>query len=217
MTEYSADFKDLVVAYPPEKIKNNLSYIVSKQGFQQFHVTETTKYAHVTFFFNGGIEEPNMGEDRKLIDSIDVQDYSEYPEMRAKEITAEAIKAINSGEYEFVLINLSNPDMIGHTGNLNAAIKAIEICDKCAYEIAMATLRKGGDCIITADHGNAEEMVDASGNVLTSHTLNQVPLWLVSEKHKAVKLTEGALCNVAPTVLKLLDIEIPDFMEKPLF
>ncbi len=217
MTEYSADFKGLIVAYPPEKIKNNLSYIISKQGFQQFHVTETTKYAHVTFFFNGGIEEPNMGEDRKLIDSINVQDYSEYPEMRAKEITAEAIKAINSGEYEFVLINLSNPDMIGHTGNLNAAVKAIEICDKCAYEIAMATLRKGGDCIITADHGNAEEMVDASGNVLTSHTLNQVPLWLVSEKHKAVKLTDGALCNVAPTVLKLLEIEIPDFMEKPLF
>lgn len=217
MTEYSADYSGLLVAYPPEKITNNLSNIISQNGLKQFHISETTKYAHVTFFFNGGIEKANDNETRKLIDSIDVQDFSVVPQMRAEEITKEVVKAVESNQYDFVLVNLSNPDMIGHTGNLNSAIKAIEICDKCAYEIAMATLKVGGSCIITADHGNAEEMIDNMGNILTQHTTNPVPLWLVSEKHKNQKLTTGKLCNVAPTVLKLLGIKIPNFMEKPLF
>ena len=217
MTEYSADFTGVLVAYPPEKIENNLSNIISKNGLKQFHVSETTKYAHVTFFFNGGIEKPNKEETRKLVDSIDVQDFSSVPNMRAFEITDEVIKAIESKEYDFVLVNLSNPDMIGHTGNLESAIKAIETCDKCAYEIAMATLKAGGHCIITADHGNAEEMIDENGNVLTQHTTNPVPLWLVSDKLKHVTLSTGKLCNVAPTILKLLKLNIPDFMEKPLF
>lgn len=217
MTEYSSDLKNLLVAYPPEKIENNLSHIISLNGYKQFHVSETTKYAHVTFFFNGGIEKANVGEIRKLIDSVDVQDFSVVPQMRAKEITDEVIKAIKSKEYEFILVNISNPDMIGHTGNLNAAIEAIKICDECAYEIAIESLKAGGDCIITADHGNAEEMIDENGNVLTQHTTNVVPLWLVSNSYKNVKLMQGKLCNVAPTVLKLLNIKIPEFMENPLF
>ena len=137
--------------------------------------------------------------------------------MRAYEITEEVVNAINSKNYDFILVNISNPDMIGHTGNLEAAVKAIKTCDECAYKIAMACLNAGGDCIITADHGNAEEMIDKNGNVLTQHTTNPVPLWLVSNKHKNVKLKTGKLANVAPTVLKLLNINIPDFMEKPLF
>lgn len=217
MTEYSSDFTGVLVAYPPEVIVNNLSHLISVAGKRQFHVSETTKYAHVTFFFNGGIEKANDGEDRKLIDSIDVQDFSSVPQMRAKEITDEVVNAVESGKYDFVLVNLSNPDMIGHTGNLDSAIKAVELCDQCAYRIAMATLKMGGDCIITADHGNCEEMIDEKGNVLTQHTTNPVPLWLVSEKHKNEHLMSGKLCNVAPTVLKLLGLNIPDYMEKPLF
>lgn len=217
MTEYSSDFTNVLVAYPPEKIENNLSNIISKNGLKQFHTSETTKYAHVTFFFNGGIEQPNVNEDRKLIDSIDVKDFSSVPQMRAKEITNEVVLAINSGKYDFILVNLSNPDMIGHTGNLESAIEAIKVCDECAYEIAQTTLKTGGDCIITADHGNAEEMLDENNNVLTQHTTNPVPLWLVSNKYKNVKLKNGKLCNVAPTVLKLLNIKVPEFMEKPLF
>ena len=138
--------------------------------------------------------------------------------MKAGEITQEAVKAIESGEYGFVLVNLSNPDMVGHTGDMEATKQAIEEVDKCAKIIAEATLKAGGHCVITADHGNAEEMVDEKGAVVTSHTTNPVPLWLVSEEYKNVKLVDGGkLANVAPTVLKLLDIEIPKNMLEPLF
>ena len=217
MTEYSKDFKDVLIAYPPENVTNNLSSIISEHGLKQFHTSETTKYAHVTFFFNGGIEKAYKGEDRKLIDSVDVKNFSDYPNMRAYEITEEVVKAIRSKKYDFILVNISNPDMIGHTGNLDAAIKAIKAVDECAYRIAEETLKVGGDCVITADHGNCEEMIDDKGNVLTQHTTNPVPLWLVSDRYRDVKLKEGKLANVAPTVLKLLNIEVPPYMEEPLF
>lgn len=217
MTEYNADFKGVLVAYPPEKIEDNLSAIISKAGLKQFHTSETTKYAHVTFFFNGGIETPNVGEDRKLIESENVQDFSQTPKMKAYEITDEVLRAICSKKYDFILVNLSNPDMLGHTGNLEATKQTIEVVDKCAYAIALATLTAGGHCIITADHGNCEEMLDKNGNVLTSHTTNPVPLWLVSEKHKHAKLKKGQLSNVAPTILKLLDLPIPNIMDMSLF
>lgn len=217
MTEYSSDFKGVLVAYPPEIIEDNLSSILSKNGLKQFHTSETTKYAHVTFFFNGGIEKAYKGEDRKLIDSVNVKDFSEYPNMRAYEITDAVVDAIKSKKYDFILVNISNPDMIGHTGNLEAAISAIKAVDECAYKIAMESLKAGGDLIITADHGNCEEMLDKDGNVLTQHTTNPVPLWLVSNKYKDVKLKEGKLANIAPTILKLLNLEIPNNMEEPLF
>lgn len=218
MTQYSEDFKAILVAYPPEKVTDNLACILSKHGKTQFHTSETTKYAHVTFFFNGGIEEPYKGETRKLIDTIDVQDFSEYPEMRAKEITREVVNAVDSKKYDFVLVNLSNPDMIGHTGNLEAVKECIKVVDKCAYDIAKACLKAGGDCIITADHGNAEEMILDDGKISTKHSTNPVPLWLVSERYKNVKLISGGkLANIAPTVLKMLDINIPNNMENPLF
>lgn len=217
MTEYSADFENVLIAFPPETIKDNLSAIISQHGLKQFHTSETTKYAHVTFFFNGGIEKANPGEDRKLIESYNVQDYSVVPDMRAPEITDAVIKAIKSKKYDFVLVNISNPDMLGHTGNLEQTIKSIETTDKCAQKMVEATLEVGGEIIITADHGNCEEMLDNGGNVLTQHTTNPVPLWLVSERYKNVKLSKGKLANVAPTVLKLLGIDIPKTMEKPLF
>lgn len=219
MTEYNAEFKDVLIAYPPEKIGDNLSAIVSNAGLKQFHTSETTKYAHVTFFFNGGIEKPYKNEDRKLIESENVQDFSQTPKMKAYEITDEVIRAIVSQKYDFILVNLSNPDMLGHTGNLEATKKTIEVVDKCAYAIALACLTAGGHCIITADHGNCEEMLDKKGNIITSHTTNPVPLWLISEKYKNVKLSKGKLCNVAPTILKIMGLEkdIPESMSTPLF
>lgn len=218
MEEYSAEFKKLNVIYPPETIEDNLSAIISKNGLKQFHIAETTKYAHVTFFFNGGIEKPYEGEDRKLIESIDTQDFSYYPKMRAIEITEATLDAIASAKYDFVLVNYSNPDMIGHTGNFEATKQAIACVEKQAYALALATLMAGGDCIITADHGNAEYMIDKNGKKITSHTTNPVPVILVSERYKKVRLKRGcSIANIAPTVLKLLNLEIPSTMKKPLF
>lgn len=218
MELYSEEFKNLNVIFPPEKIEDNLSAIISKNGLKQFHIAETTKYAHVTFFFNGGIEEPYKGEDRKLIESIDTQDFSYYPKMKAIEIAEETLEAIASAKYDFILVNFSNPDMIGHTGNFEATKEAIKCVEKCAYSLALATLMAGGDCIITADHGNAEDMIDKKGNKVTSHTTNPVPLYFVSDKYKKVHLKKNkSIANIAPTVLKLLGLDIPDTMQKPLF
>lgn len=218
MEEYSSDFNKLNVIYPPIEVKDNLAAILSKHNLKQFHIAETTKYAHVTFFFNGGIEKPYKGEERKLIESIDTQDFSYYPKMRAIEITENTLDAIASGEYDFILVNYSNPDMIGHTGNFEATKQAITCVEKQAYALALATLMAGGDCIITADHGNAEEMIDKNGNKITSHTTNPVPVILVSEKFKKVKLKKNkTIASIAPTILKLLDIDIPENMQQPLF
>lgn len=218
MELYHESFKSLNVIYPPEVIEDNLSAIISKHGLKQFHIAETTKYAHVTFFFNGTIEKPYKNEERKLIESINTKDFSYYPKMRAIEITEAGLDAIASAKYDFILVNYSNPDMIGHTGNFESAKEAIKCVEKQAYALALATIMAGGDCIITADHGNAELMFDKNGNKITSHTTNPVPLFLASEKHKNVKLAKKcSIASVAPTVLKLLGIEIPSNMEKPLF
>lgn len=218
MELYHESFKSLNVIYPPEVVEDNLSAIISKYGLKQFHIAETTKYAHVTFFFNGTIEKPYKNEERKLIESINTKDFSYYPKMRAIEITEATLDAIASAKYDFILVNYSNPDMIGHTGNFESAKEAIKCVEKQAYALALATIMAGGDCIITADHGNAELMFDKNGNKITSHTTNPVPLFLASEKHKNVKLAKKcSIASVAPTVLKLLGIEIPSNMEKPLF
>ena len=218
MEEYSDKLTHLNTLFPPTIVEDNLSRIISDNNMKQFHIAETTKYAHVTFFFNGGIEQANVNEDRKLIDSIDTPDFSYYPKMRAIEITQEMLDAIASNKYDFLLVNYSNPDMIGHTGNFNASVEAIQCVEKQAYAVALATLMAGGECIITADHGNAEEVMDKNGNKMTAHTTNPVPFILVSDKNKNVKLNKkGSLANIAPTVLKLLGIEIPSNMEKPLF
>lgn len=218
MEEYAKEFSSLNVIYPPVKIDDNLSALIAKSGKKQFHIAETTKYAHVTFFFNGGNETPYQNEERVLIDSIDTQDFSYYPKMRAIEITEKTLDAIASAEYDFILVNYSNPDMIGHTGNFEATKDAIKCVDKQAYALALATLMAGGDCIITADHGNAEYMIDKQGNKVTSHTTNPVKCILVSEKHRKAKLKKGkSIANIAPTVLKLLGMDIPSSMEDALF
>ncbi len=210
MQEYAKELSHLNTIYPPKLVEDNLSYVVSNAGMKQYHISETTKYAHVTFFFNGGIEKQYEGEERQLIDSYNDKNFANHPKMRAEEITEALVGAINSKKYDFLLVNFSNPDMIGHTGDVDAAIEAIKCCDECAKKVADATLACGGECIIIADHGNAEEMVDEKGEPMTAHTTNPVPFILVSETHKNVKLkTDGSLANVAPTVLELLGLEKP--------
>ena len=213
MENYDDELKNIHVIFPPERIEDNLSALISKAGLKQFHIAETTKYAHVTFFFNGTIEEPYEGEDRKLIESIETTDFSPYPKMRALEITEGAIEAIASQKYDFVLINYSNADMLGHTGNFNSAKEAAECVDKQAYAIALATLIAGGECIITADHGNAEIMYDRYGSPVTSHTTSKVPFILVTkQKRKLKKIKNASIANVAPTILKMLNLQIPSSM-----
>lgn len=217
MESYDAKLDNVNVIFPPETIQDNLSALISKAGLKQFHIAETTKYAHVTFFFNGTIETPYPGEDRKLIESIETTDFTPYPRMRAIEITNGALDAIAKNEYDFVLINYSNTDMLGHTGNFNAAKEAAECVDKQAYAVALATLMVGGTCIITADHGNAELMYDSVGTPITNHTTNKVPVVIVSNNKKIkIKNKKASIANIAPTVLKLLNLEIPKTMEKPL-
>ncbi len=218
MQLYSKEFNHLNVLYPPTEIKDNLSAIISNNNLKQYHISETTKYAHVTFFFNGGIAKPYEGEIRELIESIDTQDFSYFPKMRAIEITEKTLDAIASAEYDFILVNYSNPDMIGHTGNFEATKEAIACVEKQAYALALATLMAGGDCIITADHGNAEYMIDEMGKKVTSHTTSPVPFYLVSEKYKKAKIKKGkSISSISPTILKLLGIKIPDSMDEPLF
>lgn len=214
MQEYAKELSHLNTIYPPKIVEDNLSYYVSKAGLKQYHIAETTKYAHVTFFFNGGIEKQYNGEERQLIDSYNDKNFATHPKMRAPEITEYLMKAIDSKQYGFILVNYSNPDMIGHTGDFEAAKIAVACCDECVYKIATETVKQGGECIIIADHGNCEEMVDENGNVLTQHTTNPVPFILVSERFKNADLKQdGTLANVAPTVLELLGIEIPKEME----
>lgn len=213
MQEYADELKHLNTMYPPKIITDNLSALISEAGKTQYHISETTKYAHVTFFFNGGIEEPYKGETRQLIVSYNDKNFAVHPQMRAPEITEYLMDAIGSKKYDFVLVNFSNPDMIGHTGDFEAAKKAIEVCDECAYKVAQETIKNGGECIIIADHGNIEEMFDEEGTILTKHTTNKVPFILVSERHKNAKLKQdGSLANVAPTVLELMEIDKPDTM-----
>lgn len=218
LTQYNETFTKVKTVIKPELVTENISKIISENGKKQFHISETTKYAHVTFFLNGGIEKAYEGEDRKLIESFDVKDFSEVPQMKAIEITNEVLEAIATNKYDFVIVNLSNADMIGHTGNFDATLEAVKIVDKCGYLIALATLAAGGHCIVTADHGNADVMLDKQGNVITSHSMNLVPLVIASEKYKNEKLSEGkSLTSISPTILKMMDIEIPDFMDEALF
>ena len=216
MTEYCIELRDLNTLYPPIIVKDNLAAIISKNGLKQYHISETTKFAHVTFFLNGGIEKAYRGEDRKLIDTIKTSNYEYYPEMRAEEITTNLLDAIASGKYDFLVVNYSNLDMIGHTGNFNAAKEAATIVDKRAYAVTLATLMAGGEVIITADHGNAELMFDKKGRKITSHTNNLVPLILVSNKKKYKLKKHMGLSNIAPTLLELLNIPIPEEMDENL-
>lgn len=216
MAEYEPHFP-VLVAFTPDIVQTPLARVLSEAGLRQFHTAETEKYAHVTYFFNGGREEPFPGEDRLLVPSPKVPTYDLKPEMSAPEVTNAAVDAIRSGTYAFVLINYANPDMVGHTGVFEAAVKAVECVDTCLGRIEEAVRAIGGYLVVTADHGNADEMlVPGTNEVWTAHTKNPVPFVLVAPedspfRHVALR-TGGRLADVAPTVLELMGIPQPSEM-----
>jgi 2,3-bisphosphoglycerate-independent phosphoglycerate mutase len=213
MTEYQAAF-DLPTAFPPEIQRKVLGEIVSAAGLTQLRMAETEKYAHVTFFFNSGIEEPFPDEDRVLIPSPrDVATYDHRPEMSALQVTQTLMSRIEAGDYAFVLLNYANPDMVGHTGMMDATVKAIETIDSCLEKLAALVLGRGGQMLITADHGNCELMVDpATGKPHTAHTTNPVPIHWITRNADSRRLRDGTLADLAPTVLDLLGMEAPEEM-----
>ena len=211
LTEYSQDF-NVPVAFPPEKVRNGFGEYLANLGLKQLRIAETEKYAHVTFFFDGGEERVYAGEDRILVPSPDVATYDLKPEMSAFEITDRLIEAIKSRRYNAIICNYANADMVGHTGVLPAAIKAVEVLDLCLGKVVAAMEEIGGDMLITADHGNAEMMVDeVTRQPLTAHTTNPVPLVYVG-KRKVHLAETGALEDVAPTLLKIMGLAQPDEM-----
>ncbi len=207
LTEYQAvDELPVTVAFPPLAI-DSLAAHLSRLGKRQLHVAETEKYAHVTYFFNGGVEDPFPGEERVLVPSNrDVATYDLAPEMGAGPITDRLVVAIGRGEHDFIVANYANPDMVGHTGVWSAAVEAANVIDGCLGRLARAALGEGAPLVITADHGNIEEMRDAAGNPQTKHTLSPVPLVLVSQAHTGARLRDGELADVAPTLCELLGI-----------
>ena len=208
MTSYDETMPNVHIAFKKEELKNTFGEYISKHGLTQLRIAETEKYAHVTFFFNGGEEKQYPGEDRILVPSPKVETYDLKPEMSAYEVTDKVVEAINSKKYDCIILNYANPDMVGHTGNLEAAIKAIETIDECVGRVVEAINAQEGVLIITADHGNAEQMIDyKTGEPHTAHTTNPVPLILVGMEN--AKLKEGRLADLAPTMLDIMNLEKP--------
>ena len=222
MTQYDAEMPNVEIAFPPKRLENTLGEYVSSLGLRQLRIAETEKYAHVTFFFNGGVEEPNPGEDRILVPSPKVATYDLQPEMSAPEVKAKVIDEIKarredgSSKYDLIILNFANSDMVGHTGVMEAAVKAVETLDGCVAEIVDAITDVNGQLLITADHGNSDMMLDPEGNPFTAHTTNPVPLCYVGDEGREFNeygmSGEGKLADLAPTLLYLMGIEIPEEM-----
>ncbi|MFN1834409.1 2,3-bisphosphoglycerate-independent phosphoglycerate mutase [Balneola sp. MJW-20] len=216
-TSYDSTFDFARVAYPPQELKNTLGEWLSKKGLRQFRIAETEKYPHVTYFFNGGIETPYNGEERKVIPSPKVATYDLQPEMSAPEVTQTLCNKLSEGVYDFVCLNYANPDMVGHTGDMDAAIEAVEAVDAGLKQVVEAAMGQDYRILIIADHGNADKMIKEDGSPHTAHTTAPVPVILVNYPEK-VELKEGILANVAPTLLKLMGVAKPDEMTAdPLF
>ena len=211
MTQYHAEMPNVLVAFPPQSLDNTLGEYLSDQSLQQLRIAETEKYAHVTFFFNGGIETPYNGEYRILIPSPKVATYDLQPEMSAFEVTKRVVEEIEKDIYDVIILNFANPDMVGHSGNMEATIKAIETLDQCVPQVVEAVLAKGGQVMITADHGNADVMMDEDGNPITAHSTSPVPFLVIAQEPIALR-TDGILADIAPTLLDLMHLEKPSEM-----
>jgi 2,3-bisphosphoglycerate-independent phosphoglycerate mutase len=210
MTQYDASMPNVDVAFLPQNLDNTFGEYISRLGFKQLRIAETEKYAHVTFFFSGGVEKMFPGEDRVLIESPKVPTYDLKPEMSAYEVTDKVCELIKSQKYDVVILNYANCDMVGHTGVFGAAKKAVETVDECVGRVVEATSGIGGITIVTADHGNADRMVSDEGEPFTAHTVNQVPFAIVGVN---VVLRNGKLADVAPTILDLMGINPPPEMD----
>lgn len=216
---YDASFKGVNVAFPPDEIKNTLPQYLASLGKTQLHIAETEKYAHVTFFFNAKLEAPVEGETRIVIPSPKVATYDLKPEMSAYEVADKAVEELGTGKYDVMVLNFANCDMVGHTGVYEAAVKAVKTVDECVKKVVDKVLEMGGEAIITADHGNADKMVDENGHPFTAHTTNLVPLVIVGERFKGKKLPhpfpeqkDGRLSDIAPTLLTMMGIPVPKEM-----
>ena len=211
-TSYDETMPNVQIAFKKEPLVNTFGEVISKHNLTQLRIAETEKYAHVTFFFNGGEEKQYPGEDRILVPSPKVATYDLQPEMSAYIVTEKVVEAINADKYDAIILNYANPDMVGHTGSLPAAIKAVETIDECVQKVVDAILEHDGTLIITADHGNCEQMIDyKTGEPHTAHTTNPVPLILVT-KDESLKVKSGKLADLAPTMLEMLGIEKPKEM-----
>ena len=212
MTKYE-DGLPVHIVYEKDTLSETLGEVLSAGGYRQLRIAETEKYAHVTYFFNGGEEEPFEGEDRILVKSPQVATYDLQPEMSAYEVTDKVVQAIQDETYDMIILNFANPDMVGHTGSFEAAVKAVQAVDTCLGRIVEAIRSKKGHLLVTADHGNAELMVNhETGKVHTAHTTNLVPLILMSDSLKTATLEAGKLCDIAPTLLDLAGIKQPKAM-----
>jgi 2,3-bisphosphoglycerate-independent phosphoglycerate mutase len=213
MTKYDETFPNPVL-FGPRPQADTFGDVISRQGLRQLRLAETEKYAHVTYFFNGGREEVLPGEDRKLIPSDrTVPTYDLAPQMRAREITDYAVEQIEAGAYDAIILNYANADMVGHTGKWEPTIESVQILDECLQRLSDAVLKAGGLLAITADHGNAEEKIDPDGNPLTAHTTNPVPLVLIGKNMNGAALRRGGrLGDVAPTLLRIMNLPIPEKM-----
>ncbi len=211
MTEYDEQMPHVMVAFEQDSIRNTLGEVLSNQQLKQLRIAETEKYAHVTFFFNGGEETPNPGEDRILIPSPSVATYDMQPEMSASLVTTEVLKQIQRDYYDVIILNFANADMGGHTGIMPAAVKAIETLELCVPQIVQEVLNRDGQILLTADHGNADYMLDENDHVVTAHSLNPVPLVYISN-HPIQLKSGGKLADIAPTLLELMKIKIPEEM-----
>ena len=212
-TNYDETMPNVHIAFNKEQLKNTFGEYISEKGYTQLRIAETEKYAHVTFFFNGGEEKLFNGEDRILVPSPKVETYDQKPEMSAYEVTDKVIDAINKDKYDCIILNYANTDMVGHTGNLEAAIKAVEAVDECVGKVVKLVESKKGNLLITADHGNAEQMIDyKTGEPHTAHTTNPVPLILVTSDEKLKLKSGGKLADLAPTMLDLMNLEKPEEM-----
>ena len=209
-TEYDATMPNVLVAWPRVLVRNGLGEYLSSLGLTQLRIAETEKYAHVTFFFNGGVEKQYPGEDRVLVASPKVATYDLQPEMSAVEVCDKCVERINSGAYDVIILNFANCDMVGHTGVLEAAVKAVETVDECVGRVVDATLKMGGIAMVTADHGNAEQMKQPDGSPMTAHTTNLVPFILCGA---GSELRPGRLADIAPTILDVMGLACPEEMD----
>ena len=207
MTQYDATMPNVEVAFKPQSLKNTMGEYISDKGMTQLRIAETEKYAHVTFFYNGGVEKTYPGEDRVLVNSPKVATYDMQPEMSAYEVADKCVERILSGEYDMIILNFANCDMVGHTGVLDAAVKAVEAVDECVGKVTDAVAKMGGVSLITADHGNADKMIDADGEPFTAHTTNLVPFCVVGYPCKL--RSGGVLADIAPTMLKIMGLPQP--------
>ncbi|MBO4262650.1 MAG: 2,3-bisphosphoglycerate-independent phosphoglycerate mutase [Clostridia bacterium] len=212
-TKYDETFSHCAIAFRKQELNNTLGKYLSDKGYTQLRIAETEKYAHVTFFFNGGVEAPEKNEYRDLIASPKVATYDLQPEMSAYEVTDKVLEEIASDKFDVIILNYANCDMVGHTGVLDAAVKAVATVENCIDRITKAVLKKGGSCLITADHGNADKMIDDDGSPFTAHTTYRVPFILASENFKNAKLRSGGvLADIAPTLLEVMGEKVPEEM-----